>query len=144
MKIKIVETDDRRPFENMPPCYRVSLWVGSGEIELKREYFRLGFYDGEDFDKFYFNDKNCNEGNPMTQGTFLTKKVDDKEYLRQKEEELIMKFHKKCYKAKKILEKQLREQTRELVSEIKNYDNIIKHYSYLDRGDKIRKLKSRL
>ena len=41
----------------MPLSYRVSIEIRSGEFTLKREYFYVGFNDGESEDNFYFDNE---------------------------------------------------------------------------------------
>ncbi len=145
MKLTIVETDDREEFQGRPLCYRVSLRVGHDEVTLTREFFRAGFHDGEEFNKFYFNNENnWNSKNTLTYCTFLTKNVSNKKYLAKKELELIKLFHERCGRSKAMLEKKLKDKIKKINQEINDYENIINHFEYINREDKLRKLISQI
>lgn len=145
MKLVIKETSDTGTFRDMPISYRVSLEIDRNTVTLHREYFRVGFSDGEQYDDFYFDNEWCGrQGNPLHRCTFITKKVDDKKYLMEKEEEMIKIFYKKCTKTKIDLEKKLRKTTKELNDSINNYDDIINYFEYTQRGDKIKRIKERI
>jgi len=145
MKLVIKETSDTQTFRGMPISYRVSLEINRDVVTLEREYFRVGFSDGEQYDKFYFDNEWCGrQGNPLHRCTFITKKIDDKKYLMKKEEELIKLFYKKCTKTKKDLEKKLIEKTKNLNDSINNYDDILNYFEYTQRGEKLKKLKKKM
>jgi hypothetical protein len=145
MEVRIIEKEDRGLFMDMPLTYRVGIRVNRGYIELSREYFRTGFSDGEDFDKFYFDNEWCGrQGSPLYRCTFITRKLDDKEYLEKSENRLIEEFYKRCIKSRDLLERKLREQTRELTRDIKNYDDMVKHFSYIERGKKLKLIKKKI
>lgn len=143
MKLTIVERRDEH--WGYPLCYRVSLAVSHGEVVLTREFFHTGFHDGESFDNFYFNNENnWNEGNVLTYCTFLTKNVLDKEYHIKKELELIKLFHEKCGKSKAMLERNLINTTKRINRDIKDFEDIINHFEYINREDKLKKLISQM
>lgn len=144
MKLEIVEKSNTKPFESMPITYRVSMRVNNGTVTLQREYFRCGFYDGEQYDDFYFDNEGYHRGSPLCHCSFITKRIDDKVYLMKKEEEMIKLFYEKCVKSKKGLEKELRRTTKELNDNISNYEDIINYFEYTQRGDKLKKLKSKI
>lgn len=145
MKLEIKETIDTNSFRDMPISYRVSLVIDRNTVTLHREYFRVGFSDGEQYDDFYFDNEWCGrQGNPLHRCTFITKKIDDKKYLMEKEEEMIKLFYKKCTKTKLHLEKKLKETTKELNNSINNYDDILNYFEYTQRGEKLKKLKSKI
>ena len=145
MKLKIEEKSDTSEFRRMPLCYRVSINVYHGEIVLCREYFRAGFTDGESYDKFYTdNEMSWKRGSSMSRCTFITKNIDDKKYLKRKENELIKIFLEKCGDNIEMLKKQLIEETKRKNRDINNYNDILNHFEYLKRGDKLRKIKDKL
>ena len=145
MKVEIVEVSDTRDFMNMPISYRVEIKVYRDTITIKRQYFRVGFSDGEQYDDFYFDNDWCGrQSSPVSRCTFITKKIEDKKYLQQKENELIEKFYRKCIKSKELIKKELREVTKKLNDDLITYDNILNHFEYLNRGDKLKKLKNKL
>lgn len=145
MKLIIRETSDTKPFMDMPVSYRVSLKVDRGTVTLERQYFRCGFSDGEQYDDFYFDNEWCGrQGSPLYRCTFITKRIDDKKYLMEKENELIRLFYDRCEKSKKNLEKELKKKTKELNDNINNYGDILSHFEYTQRGKKLKRLKDKL
>jgi hypothetical protein len=145
MKLEIKETNDTGTFRSMPISYRVSLGINRGAVILKREYFRAGFSDGEQFDDFYFDNEWCGrQSNPLNRCTFITRKIDDKKYLMEKETEMINLFYEKCAKSKKNLERELRKTTKELNDNINNFEDILNYFEYTQRGKKLKKLKSKI
>ena len=145
MKLITKETSDTQSFKGMPISYRVSLEVDRGTVTLHREYFRVGFSDGEQYDDFYFdNEWSGRQGNPISRCTFITKRIDDKEYLKQNENILIKGFYERCIKSRDLVKKRLATETKRLSDDINNYEDILNHFEYLNRGDKLKKLKNRL
>jgi hypothetical protein len=145
MKLIVKETNDTKAFRDMPISYRVSLEINRDIVTLEREYFRCGFNDGEQYDDFYFdNEWSGRQGRPLYRCTFITKRIDDKKYLMEKEQEMIKLFYDKCAKSKKNLQKELILKTKELNDNINNYDDILNYLEYTQRGKKLKKLKNKL
>jgi hypothetical protein len=145
MKLKEIYVDDSKPFGDQRLWYRVSLTIDEEKVLLKREHFRSGFYSGEQDDHFYFNtDYPQSNGDFFRYCSFMTSKLDDEEYLKRKEEELIKLFYDKCNKNITISQERLRKEEIKYNKRIDNYKDIINHFEYCKRGDKIKKIKSNL
>jgi len=101
-----------------PLTYRVSIKIENDEIILKREYFYVGFTDGEDFDDFYFD---SDWHDYFTRGTFITRNLNE-QYLIDKEKELIQKFYENLEICIKNCKKELKESIRDINKKISNYE----------------------
>jgi len=128
MKFRIQEIDLREKdkswnSKSTPLTYRISIKLNDTEIVLAREYFYVGYNDGEDIDDFYFDNEfgNYEFGN-FTRATFLTRNFDS-EYLKIKENELIKKFYKRLIKNEKYLKNELISKTEAIKHDIKLYQN---------------------
>ena len=142
MKFKIEEKDHRVNYnkngsENYESHYRITIHLYNDEIILKREYFYYGFYDGEEYDHFFFRDKDY-----LTRGSFLTKNFDP-EYLRQKENQLIKKIYKKLTKAQTYTKKKLENKIKEYNEQIEIYKECQQSgpFKKYQRKEKLKKLK---
>lgn len=124
--MKIIEEDrskiDKRKWHGSPLTYRVSIEISYNRLILKREYFYVGFNDGEVEDGFYFNNKvPWSSAIGVTRATFYTRKLDDKEYLIEKEKELIKLFYEELVKSEERYKEELKEKTEELNTAISIY-----------------------
>ncbi|MFA5586461.1 MAG: hypothetical protein WDA02_07960 [Saccharofermentanales bacterium] len=112
----------------------------SDKIILTREYFRVGFRDGESWDKFYFDNNYSYNKTDLTYATFITRKINNGEYLKKKEIELINRFYDKLFETKNNTIKELLRQQKRLNSKINMYDNTMKFLEKYKRKDKILKI----
>lgn len=137
--------DSDSGFRHEPLSYRVSLRLENNNIVLTREYFRVGFHDGEKWDGFYFDcDNNYGYGETnLNYATFMTRKLDDKLYLQQKELELIDKFYDKLIITKNKTIKKLKSEQKRYEDKINNYDITINFLDKYKRKDKILKIVSK-
>ena len=131
--MKIVEIDKSETDKNFntistPLSYRVSIKISYGSndvndrLQLKREYFYVGYNDGEVEDGFYFDNKTTwSNIIGVTRATFYTRKLDDKNYLIQKEKELIKLFYEELIKSEEGYKQELKEQTEDLNRAISLY-----------------------
>lgn len=130
--MKIIEEDrskiDKGKWHGSPLTYRVSIEISydvndvRNRLILKREYFYVGFNDGEVEDGFYFNNKvPWSRVIGVTRATFYTRKLDDKEYLIEKEKELIKLFYEELVKSEERYKEELKEKTEELNTAISIY-----------------------
>lgn len=145
MKFNIEESRDTDSFKNMPISYRVSLKIIKNTVVLKREYFRVGFNSGEQYDNFYFdNEWSGKQNEPLERCTFITKRIDDKKYLMEKEKDLIKLFYEKCTKSRDLLKNQLIQKTKNLNDSINNYNDILDYFEYTQRDKKLKKIKYKI
>lgn len=93
MELIIKEKSHLDSFINEPISYRISLNLYGDKIILTREYFKVGFRDGESWDKFYFDNNYSYNKTDLTYATFITRKINNEEYLKKKEIELINRFY---------------------------------------------------
>jgi len=140
MELIIKEKSDLDSFKNEPISYRISLNLYSDKIILTREYFRVGFRDGESWDKFYFDNNYSYNKTDLTYATFITRKINNGEYLKKKEIELINRFYDKLFETKNNTIKELLRQQKRLNSKINMYDNTMKFLEKYKRKDKILKI----
>lgn len=140
MELIIKEKSDLDSFKHEPTSYRISLELDNNRIILTREYFKVGFRDGESWDKFYFNNNYSYNITDLTYATFITRKLDNEEYLKKKEIELINRFYDKLFETKNNTIKELLRQQKRLNSKINMYDNTIKFLEKYKRNDKILKI----
>jgi len=142
MELIIKEISDIDRFKNEPISYRVSISIGTdNNIILTREYFRVGFNDGESWNKFYFNCDSYSYGKTnLTRASFITRKIDDKQYLQNKELELINKFYDKLIETKNLTIKEFLETQKRINNKISLYDNMINFFDKYKRKDKILKI----
>ncbi len=142
MKLVIKEIKDNGNFHNEPLSYRVSLRLEKDTILLTREYFRIGFHFGESWDDFYFNcDNNWDYSKTnLSYATFMTRKLNDKTYLQNKELELINKFYDKLIKTKQLTVKELISEQKKLNNKINSYEKVINFLDKYKRKDKILKI----
>jgi len=140
MELIIKEKSDLDSFKDEPISYRISLNLYSDKIILTREYFRVGFRDGESWDKFYFDNNYSYNKTDLTYSTFITRKINNEEYLKKKEIELINRFYDKLFETKNNTIKELLRQQKRLNSKINMYDNTMKFLEKYKRKDKILKI----
>jgi len=140
MELIIKEKSDLDSFKDEPISYRISLNLYSDKIILTREYFRVGFRDGESWDKFYFDNNYSYNKTDLTYATFITRKINKEEYLKKKEIELINRFYDKLFETKNNTIKELLRQQKRLNSKINMYDNTMKFLEKYKRKDKILKI----
>ena len=140
MELIIKEKSDLDSFKDEPISYRISLNLYSDKIILTREYFRVGFRDGESWDKFYFDNNYSYNKTDLTYATFITRKINNGEYLKKKEIELINRFYDKLFETKNNTIKELLRQQKRLNSKINMYDNTMKFLEKYKRKDKILKI----
>lgn len=136
MEIKIVEKieNDDGYGRMQPLSYRVSIGYYRNVFTITREYFRVGFCDGEKWDDFFF------VGHPIRKISFMTRKLDNTEYLRDTENKLIKLFYKKTLESKNKLNKELIKTTNEINSKIKMCDKISNYLDKYNRKDKIKNI----
>lgn len=132
MKFKIDEIDKRNDVYystlSTPLTYRIAIKLCENEIILTREYFYVGYNDGESIDNFYFdNEVGWNNGTEITRCTFITRNFNE-EYLKEKEEELIEIFFHKISKSINSFENKK-------LDAIKKYDKLKKKYEQYQNCD---------
>ena len=140
MELIIKEKSHLDSFINEPISYRISLNLYGDKIILTREYFKVGFRDGESWDKFYFDNNYSYNKTDLTYATFITRKINNEEYLKKKEIELINRFYDKLFETKNNTIKELLRQQKRLNSKINMYDNTMKFLEKYKRKDKILKI----
>jgi hypothetical protein len=140
MKLVIKEIKDNGNFPNEPLSYRVSLRLEKDTILLTRQYFKVGIATGESWDDFYFNCDNYYVTTNLSYATFMTRKLDDKTYLQNKELELINKFYDKLIKTKQLTVKELISEQIRLNNKINSYGEVINFLDKYKRRDKIFKI----
>lgn len=104
MKILIEESLNKNiDWIDKPLRYRMSLSFYD-DIVLKREYFKVGFLDGEENDKFHSHLEKS-----VKYISFITQNFDEK-YLQEKENELFKNAYEYILKSKKNWKKYITEQ----------------------------------
>ena len=144
-KIKIVEEDCRKndSFKHEKLSYRVSITHDSKtkEIIINREYYRVGFRDGEKWDDFYFDFELPWRNNlSVTNGSIMTRKLDDPNYLIEIEEKLIKEYYKKCIKSIENINKELIDVNKKLTNERKKYNVLLNTLDKTFRAEKLQKI----
>lgn len=161
MKFRIEEIDKSQSdvyfnSKTTPLTYRVAITIEVGirvgnptnedEIVLTREYFYVGYNDGESVDNFYFDtDVRWTKIIGVKRGTFLTRNFNH-EYLKQKEEELIQLFYDRLIKSEKDYIKKRKEVTQEIDEKIQNYQKYQKCDLFLkiQRKEKLKKIENEI
>ena len=147
MKYIIIEEDLREKDKHWdsqatPLTYRVSIELDENLIILKREYFYVGYNDGELINGFYFdNEVGWSNSPTINRATFLTRNF-DLNFLKQKEDELIKKFYKRLIKSEINLKNKLKSTVEKLNEEIKEYQEYQKNELFvkLIRKNKLKKI----
>jgi len=132
MKYRIIEIDRSDSDKSLksfatPLTYRISITLENNEVVLMREYFYVGYNDGEKIDDFYYDD------NHISRITFLTRNFDD-DYLKEKEKEVIKIFYYKLIESEKSVKQ-------EKINTNIHFDNKIKRYQKFQKCGLFTKLK---
>jgi hypothetical protein len=123
MKFRIEEEDRRESdiyFKSSvtPLTYRIEIKIEDDEIILKREYFYVGYSDGEHPESFYFdNEVGWRRDHYLGKASYLTR-IFDPQHIQEKEDELIKMFYEKTFKNIEKINKRKKDA-------IKNFDNEI-------------------
>lgn len=124
MEHQIIERykeDANEIFSHNPPLtYRVSISLENNKIVLLREYFYVGYNDGEKFDDFYMDSSYM-----FTRMSYLTRDF-NKDYLKKVEKELIDKFYFELLNQEVKLNEELKNETEKFNRNIawyKKYEN---------------------
>lgn len=144
-KIKIKKKDCRKDdaFKHEKLSYRVSIQYDqrTKEITILREYFRVGFHDGERWDDFYFDfEVGWRDMLGICNASIMTRKLKDEKYLAEIERKLIEKYFEKCHTSINNIDKELKKQIKTLNSRRKNYESIIDTLDKTFRKEKIEKI----
>jgi len=142
MKIKIVENlnkDNDKEFESIrsPLSYRVSLKLHEDTLTIERKYFRVGFLDGEGYEKYYFDNHKLYSDSYLTYASFITKDIDNEELKCKSEIHLLNRFQEESLKCKEGIKNIIIKEMNKYNSKIKIYDNV---YYLLDNYDRKRKI----
>jgi hypothetical protein len=141
--IKIIEENDTANFTSMPILYRVSIHPNIGSTKypliIKREFFRVGFRDGEMYDKYFFS-----EGEGVDYASIITKRINDKDYLIEIEKILISKYIEECKNSVEFLDNLLRKETFRITQKRNEYLKISRELSNMDRNKKLKKVLSHI
>jgi hypothetical protein len=144
--MKVVEEyrESINSFEHEPIRYRASISIEphNKRILLLRELFRVGFLRGEENDKFYI-DNEYQQKDTLYRCSFITQNM-DKKYHKEMEIKLMNIFYDGCGKSIKILEKKLKDETKNIKYHINMYNDLLNTFEYVKRGDKLKKLKNKL
>lgn len=144
-KIKYKKKDCRKDdsFKSEPLSYRVSITHDNKtkEIIITREYYRVGFRDGEKWDGFYFDfELPWRNGLTVNHASIMTRKINDPDYLREIEEKLIKEYYKKCIKSIENIDKELIDVNRKLNSQRSKYNNLINSLDKTLRAEKLKRI----
>lgn len=145
--MKIIEIDERNTTHqhSIEPAYRVSIELEDDEVIITRKYFYYGYYEhSSDFDNFWYNHKNSSYssvGN-LCKASFITRKIDDTEYLKIKENELIESFYCGLIENEKDIKKELYKVIMDYNYRIKKCQDNIKNdfFIKLNRQKKLKKI----
>lgn len=151
MKIKIIENLDKNndlSFDsiNTPLTYRVSLSYDKDTIIIKREYFRVGYHDGEGINKYFYNNNKCGytDNDQLTYASFITRDLNNEKLKKESEQRLVKGFMKECLKCEDLIKSKLQKEIVSSKSKLQKYNNI---YTFLDkefnRREKIEKILKR-
>lgn len=141
MKIvyKDIELQDYDKNSSQPLRYRVSLKKVDNNIEMKREYFKSGFNDGECDDVIF----SINSGyfvQRLSRVSIMTQKVDDVEYLKSFEKMVIQEYIKRTKELIPELVNYLKRETKTINDEIKDVNESLKFLSNYDRREKLKNI----
>jgi hypothetical protein len=145
----IIKKEDCRKndsFKHEKLSYRVSIGFDdrNKEIIIKREYFRVGFHDGEKWDDFYFDfEVGWRDMLGVCNASIMTRKINDKQYLIDIEKKLIKKYFEKCHVSINNIDNELKKQIKSLNRRRKNYESIIETLDKTFRKEKINSLEKR-
>jgi len=146
-KIKIIKKDSTKKsdgFLSESKSYRVSIKFNERdqEIIITREFYRVGFRDGERWDEIFLDYKLAwrSEQLGIYCASIMTKYVDDKKYLRKIEKDLIESYYKNCFNSITNIEKELKKQTKSLRNQKSNYEDVIGCLNKTFRKEKINKI----
>lgn len=142
MELKIIEVSNSVGFEREPLTYRISLSLYNNKLELKREYFRVGYRGGENIEGFFFDsDKNIYRDCKLTYASYLTRKhIDDKDFLKKKEIELFVKFTEKVQLQFSRIDREYKEFIKEYNKDINTYNSLNNLLSPYNRKQKLKKI----
>jgi len=143
-KIKIRKKDCRKndAFKNEPLSYRVSIAydITTEEIVITREFYRVGFCDGERWDEIYMDyDMSWKDMLGIRYASIMTRNM-DKEYHIEIEKKLIETYYDNCFKSIDNVDKEIKKITKSLKSQKENYIDVISALDKTFRKEKINKI----
>ena len=139
IEIKNIDTTVDGYHKNEPTNYRVSIkfkWK-TETILITREYFKVGFRDGEHWDGIFVDARLG-----IDTASIITRKISDKEYLRKIEEKLIKRFYDECLKSIENVNLELKKKIKHLNWQRKNYEGMTDTLSKSFRSQKLKKIKN--
>lgn len=146
-KIKIIKIDSTKKsdgFTSEPRSYRVAIQFNERdrEIIITREYYRVGFRDGEVWDEIYLDYELGwkSEMLGVHHSSIMTRCIDDKEYLKKIERDLIESYYDNCFKSITNIDKELKRKTKSLRKEKSNYEDVIDCLDKTFRKEKLEKI----
>ena len=124
-KIKIIKKDCRKSnaFLNMPLSYRVSIEYDKSteEIIITRQFYRVGFRDGEEWDKIFLDyEMKLKDMLGVQYSSIMTKNLDEN-YHKEIEKKLIKTYYDNCFKSINNVDKEIKQKIKSLNSQKENY-----------------------
>jgi hypothetical protein len=145
-EIKIVKKDSTKKsdgFLSEPRNYRVSIDFNerNKEIIITREFYRVGFRDGERWDEIYldYNMGWRSEQLGIYHASIMTRNLDETYHI-EIEKKLIETYYKNCFKSIDNIDKEIKKKTRDLKNQKDNYLNVINTLDKTFRKEKIEKI----
>jgi len=138
MELKIIEKEctDRVDINSQPLSYRLKLSVKDEIILLEKEYFRWGFNDSENWDKFWI----CKQNHVLMWVSIITRNFDE-EYLNSLEHKIFKLYRENLEKNTKLLENDIKSYIKKKTIDINNQNRVTNLFDVLDRRRKIKKIK---
>lgn len=144
-KIKIIKKDSTKKengFLSEPINYRVSIryYRKTKEITITREFYRVGFRDGEKWDEVFLDyDLQWNDMLGVHNASIMTRCL-NKDYHIKIEKKLIKTYYENCFKSIDNIDEELIKKTKSLNSQKRNYKAVIEALDKTFRKEKINKL----
>jgi len=146
-KIKIIKKDTTKKdhgFSNEPRSYRVSIEYDKTleEIIITREFYRVGFRDGERWDEIFMDyDMKWKDMLGVHYASIMTRNL-DKNYLIEIEKKLIKTYYENCFQSVNNIDKEIKKKIKSLKNQKQNYIDVIGALDKTFRKEKINNILS--
>ena len=118
-----------------PLRYRLMLKLHNNELILIKEYFKLGFNDNEEWDKWWIN----TDSSSINWVSIITKKFYDTKYMKELETKIFEIFYDESIKMTKEIKKNILKYTKRMNIDLSNQQKVTK---FVDKFNRRRKLKN--
>jgi len=118
---------------NEPLSYRLRLELHEDELVLKKQYFKWGFNDNEQWDKWWI----CNSFFDLTWVSIITKKFDDTKYMKELETKIFEIFYDESVKMTEEIKKDILTHTKRMNKKLIYQKEITKFADTFNRRRKL-------